>query len=85
MSRRAIWLPCCVQQPAKIQQPLAVEPSARSTAKPGTCSPALTSTAPVAGSVMSARALPLNSRASSSADGSSGCRYGQSMLRIGAG
>ncbi|MNN11855.1 hypothetical protein D3C81_1248300 [compost metagenome] len=85
LSRRAIWLPSCVHEPQKIQQPLAVEPSARSMAKPGNCSPALASTAPVAGSVRSASALPLNSRAISSALGSSGRRYGQSMLKIGSG
>ncbi|MNO71828.1 hypothetical protein D3C76_627520 [compost metagenome] len=85
LSRRAIWLPSAVHEPAKIQQPLAVLPSSRSTAKPGTCSPALTSRVPVAASVRSARALPLYSLANSSGPGSSGRRYDQSSPRIGSG
>ncbi|MCY1294644.1 hypothetical protein D9M69_478180 [compost metagenome] len=74
MSRRAIWLPWAVHAPQKIQQPLAVDPSARSWAKPASCSPALASSAPLTGSARSARALPENSWASSAAVGSWGRR-----------
>ncbi|MNJ70582.1 hypothetical protein D3C77_670550 [compost metagenome] len=72
LSRRAIWLPCWVQEPDHIQQPQAVEPSARNWPKPASCSPARTSTAPVFGSVRLVSALPLYSMAISSALGSSG-------------
>ncbi|MNH16082.1 hypothetical protein D3C79_757120 [compost metagenome] len=78
LSRRAIWLPCSVQLPAKIQQPDAVLPSSLSWPKPASCWPAL-STAPV-GSVTSATAQPFISLASSSGDGSSGTLYGQLMF-----
>ncbi|MNR35641.1 hypothetical protein D3C85_1535030 [compost metagenome] len=75
LSRRAIWLPACVQQPAKIQQALLVLPSSCSTAKPGICSPFFTSTlVGSAGSIRSASALPLISLASSSGEGAAGSR-----------
>jgi hypothetical protein len=44
LSRRPIWLPACVHEPQKIQQPLAVEPSSRSCAKLASCSPRFAST-----------------------------------------
>src|SRR5215467_14617994 len=44
LSRRPIWLPACVHEPQKIQQPLAVVPSSFSCAKLDNWSPALTST-----------------------------------------
>jgi hypothetical protein len=65
-------LPSGVQLPAKIQQPLEVVPSSRSCAKELSCWPFFTSTAPVAGSVISASALPLLSIATSSEAGSCG-------------
>ncbi|MNZ98162.1 hypothetical protein D3C78_1174390 [compost metagenome] len=41
LSRRAIWLPCSVQLPQKIQQPEAVLPSSLSWANAASCCPAL--------------------------------------------
>ncbi|MNQ44006.1 hypothetical protein D3C85_577480 [compost metagenome] len=70
LSRRAMRLPPGPQAPAKIQQPLAVDPSSRNSAKPASCSPPLRMT--FAGSLGSARstsALPVYSLASSSAVG----------------
>jgi len=72
-SRRAIWLPACVQQPAKIQQPEAVVPSACNTPKPDSCSPLRARNFPGSlGSGTSATAQPLNSFATSSGEGSAG-------------
>ncbi|CNT86801.1 Uncharacterised protein [Salmonella enterica subsp. enterica serovar Bovismorbificans] len=72
LSRRAIMLPSGVQLPAKIQQPLDVVPSSRSCANELSCWPFFTTTAPVAGSIRSASALPLLSIATSSEAGSYG-------------
>src|SRR4051812_43916874 len=86
LSRRPIWLPAWVQEPAKIQQPEVVVPSSRSMAKLGNCSPFLTSTLVGSfGSVTSANALPLNSIASSSGVGLNGLAYGQVRFTIGSG
>src|SRR5580704_15815109 len=79
-------LPVGPQAPQKIQQPLAVVPSLRSSAKPASCSPALRVILVASfGSARSFSALPENSRASSTGVGASGCAYGQESLRIGSG
>ncbi|MNV51124.1 hypothetical protein D3C71_1431630 [compost metagenome] len=70
LSRRAIRLPPGPQAPAKIQQPLAVEPSSRSSAKPANCSPPLRVTLVGSlGSTRSTSARPEYSLANSSAVG----------------
>src|SRR5260370_7820025 len=67
LSRRAIWLPDEVQQPAQIQQPPIVVPSSRISPKPASCSPALRmSLVGSLGSNRSTRARPLYSLAISS-------------------
>src|SRR4051794_38048421 len=86
LSRRAIWLPACVQAPEKIQQPDSVLPSSRNRPKPDNCSPAFASTLFLsAGSTRSVIALPLYSLASSSAEGLIGFLYGQERLTMGSG
>src|SRR5574340_1855856 len=86
LSRRAIRLPFSLQAPEKIQQPQAVEPSSRSSAKPFSCSPALTSTLLGSlGSVTSFSALPENSLASSSDEGLVGILYFHVRLSTGSG
>src|ERR1700730_1959810 len=86
LSRRAMRLPVGPQAPQKIQHPLEVLPSLRSSAKPASCSPALRVI--FVGSFGSARslsALPEDSIASSSAVGSLGRAYGHDRFRIGSG
>jgi hypothetical protein len=70
-ARRCIMAPASVHDPQKIQLPLEVEPSSRSHPKPGSCWPALM-VWPSLGSVTSAIARPLISRAISESDGFSG-------------
>ena len=72
-SRRAIRLPCSVQEPQNIQIPDEVEPSAFNCEKPLNSWPFFRMTLPLL-SVKSANARPLHSLASSSADGPSGSR-----------
>src|SRR5581483_3659461 len=66
--RRCIWGPASVQEPQYSQLPDAVDPSSRSQPKPGSCWPALI-VCPSFGSVTSASAYPLISRATSLNDG----------------
>src|SRR5271154_3512295 len=86
LSRRAMRLPVGPQAPQKIQQPLEVLPSSRSSANPASCSPALRVI--LVGSFGSARslsALPEYSLASSSGPGLAAWAYFQVRLRIGSG
>src|SRR6202011_5223289 len=86
LSRRAIRLPVGPHAPQKIQQPLAVLPSSRNSAKPASCSPALRVTLVGSfGSTRSFSALPEYSRASSSGLGLLGCAYGHDRFTIGSG
>src|SRR4030088_2285575 len=79
-------LPAGPQAPQKIQQPLAVLPALRNSAKPANCSPALRVT--LVGSLGSARsfsALPEYSRASSAGEGLLGFTYGHDRFTTGSG
>src|ERR1017187_4814791 len=86
LSRRAIRLPVGPHAPQKIQHPLCVLPSSRSSAKPASCSPALrVILVGSLGSTRSLNALPEYSLASSSGFGLSARAYFQVKLRIGSG
>src|ERR1044072_1755689 len=83
--RRCICGPASVHDPEYNQLPHAVVPSSFSQAKPGSCWPALIVTPGCVSRVISARALPLISLATSESEGFSGVVYDQLRLLIGSG
>src|ERR1051326_8722015 len=83
--RRCICAPASVHEPEYNQLPQAVVPSSFNQAKPGSCCPDLIVTPGCVSRVISARALPLISLATSASEGFSGVVYAQVRFKIGSG